>query len=274
MKRPVARKLVAFGLLLQVIAALSVHDVATAAATPNTRASIVEMAPADRTRLGRQESLYVRIEYTSDEPVHLWARPYLRGVQVENAMSNASAWYSGNGEALGWFALRDPGEIDEVRIRAGGGDPYHEWDVVSQRVRISWTSSPAPDSAEPKWVGTLVAEQTARMREDQQRRAQEPVAAGSVALFSGFMALIVAVGIAGIVVPFRAFWKWRGGWRVAAAVPAALIGFVILRIIAGTAIDPTSHNLWPFEILQFGVIALVITAALKLARRWVGVDAT
>lgn len=271
MNRIVARKLVAFGLLLQAAAVLSVHDVATAA-TADTRAHIVEMAPADRARLGRQETLYVRIEYSSDAPVHLWARPFLRGVQVENAMSNASPWYSGSGEALGWFALREPGEIDEVRIRAGGGDPYREWDVASQRVRLGWTSSPAPASAEPEWVGTLVAEQATRMREDQERRAQEPIGAGGMALFSGFMILILVVAIAGVAVPFRAFWKWRGGWRVAAAVPAALIGFVILRIIAGTAIDPTSHNLWPFEILQFGIVALLITGALTVARRWAGAD--
>lgn len=48
--------------------------------------------------------------------------------------------------------------------------------------------------------------------------------------------------------------------------------FVVLRIVVDTAHDPTSHNLWPFEILQVGVVALGIIAVLKLARRFLGVQ--
>ncbi len=77
--------------------------------------------------------------------------------------------------------------------------------------------------------------------------------------------------VAGIGVPLWSVWKWRGGWRIAAAVPATLILFVVLRIIVDTARDPTSHNLWPFEILQFGVLALLIVGGLELARRFRGV---
>jgi hypothetical protein len=55
-------------------------------------------------------------------------------------------------------------------------------------------------------------------------------------------------------------------------VPAAVIGFVVLRIVVDTSRDPTSHNLWPFEILQFGVVALVIIGILKVARRFMGVQ--
>ncbi|MGH8286359.1 MAG: hypothetical protein ACRETT_11405, partial [Steroidobacteraceae bacterium] len=66
----------------------------------------------------------MRIEYATDEPISLWARPYFNGNQVEKAMSNASAQHAGTGEALGWFALTAPGEVDEIRVRAGGGKPY------------------------------------------------------------------------------------------------------------------------------------------------------
>lgn len=41
-------------------------------------------------------------------------------------------------------------------------------------------------------------------------------------------------------------WRWRGGWRIAAA-PAMVMSFVVLRIVVDTARDPTSRNLWPFE---------------------------
>ncbi|MFH0342975.1 MAG: hypothetical protein ACHBNF_12780 [Chromatiales bacterium] len=53
--------------------------------------------------------------------------------------------------------------------------------------------------------------------------------------------------------------------------PTAIVGFVVLRILIDTAGDPTSHNLWPFEILIFGTGALVIIGVLKMARRLMGV---
>lgn len=38
---------------------------------------------------------------------------------------------------------------------------------------------------------------------------------------------------------------WAAGLAVAAAVPCA----VMLRVIADVARDPTTHNLWPFELV-------------------------
>ncbi len=77
--------------------------------------------------------------------------------------------------------------------------------------------------------------------------------------------------IGGIALPLRSARRWSGGWRIAAFAPLGLMGFVILRIVIDTAIDPTSHNLWPFEILIFGAVALLIVFALKIARRILGV---
>ena len=62
------------------------------------------------------------------------------------------------------------------------------------------------------------------------------------------------------------FWKVTG--IVGASVPAA----VLARVIWDGAHDPTSHNLWPFEILQFGLVALAIIGVLKLVRRFLGVQ--
>ena len=41
-----------------------------------------------------------------------------------------------------------------------------------------------------------------------------------------------------------------------------------MRIVVETAHDPTSHNLWPFEVLMYGTISLAFMAALKIARRF------
>ncbi len=120
-------------------------------------------------------------------------------------------------------------------------------------------------------VTDLLAIEKARYQEDAQRRASEPVSAGELAFFNGFVLAVLALLIVGIGVPLWSVWKWRGGWRVAAAVPAAIILFVVLRIVTDTSRDPTSHNLWPLEILQFGGVALLMVGGLKLARRFMGV---
>jgi hypothetical protein len=48
------------------------------------------------------------------------------------------------------------------------------------------------------------------------------------------------------------------------------VGLVVLRIVLGTALDPTSHNLWPFELLQASVVSLVAIGALTAGRRLLG----
>ena len=119
----------------------------------------------------------------------------------------------------------------------------------------------------------MKAVDAARSREDAQRRASEPVTAGDLLLYNGFMLLMLALLLAGIGVPLWSVRKWRGAWRIAAAVPVAVVAFVGLRIVVDTARDPTSHNLWPFEIITYGAIALALIGALWLARRLMRVEA-
>jgi hypothetical protein len=243
------------------------------AALAESSARIIETQPSTSTTLGQNQSFYVRVEYQTDEPINLWARPFFNGKEVERAMSNASSRYLGSGEALGWFELIDAGAVDEIRIKAGGGKPYREWVLASQPVQLRWTQMRT--TAEPKaaWVDELIAAETARRHEDAQRRASEPVSVGDIALMNGFMLFMLALFIAGIGIPLWTMWKWRGGWKIAAAVPLAVIAFVALRIVVDTARDPTSHNLWPFEIIIYGAVAVAIIGALKIARRMWGVEA-
>jgi hypothetical protein len=257
--------------VLSLLALLSFAQLPTALAGPSAR--IVETQPSMNATLGHGQSFYVRIEYATDEPISLWARPFFNGEEVKRAMSNASSAYLGSGEALGWFELIDAGAVDEIRIKAGGGKPYREWVLASQPVQLRWMQTSAATDPRAAWVDELIAAETARMHEDAQRRADEPVSVGGAALVSGFMLFMLALLVAGIGVPLWSVWKWRGGWRIAAAVPVAVIAFVVLRIIIDTARDPTSHNLWPFEIIIFGAVAVGIIGALKIARRMMGVQA-
>lgn len=238
----------------------------------DTQASIGELSAAEGSKLGVGTSLYVRIDYDSDAAIRLWARPYREGHEVRQAMSSGSELLSGTGQALGWFALTEPGDIDEIRIRAGGGSPYREWVVANVPVRYSWSAAASPETGKPPWVEDLLQEVSARSEQRARQQAREPAKTSDVAWINGFMLLIVAIAVGSIALPVRSMIRWHGGWRLAAAVPLGLMTFVILRIIIDTTLDPTSHNLWPFEIVMFGACAVAIIGALWLARKVLGVS--
>jgi hypothetical protein len=219
----------------------------TGPAAADSEATVADTHPAAEARLAPNETFYVLISYTTDEPISLWARPFLNGKEVLKVMTNPSSPHEGSGEALGWFQLTEPGYVDEVRIKAGGGKPYREWEIARYPVQLEWRAS-GKARPRPEFTG------------------------GDMAFFSGFMLFMLALGIGGLIVPVWTARKWQGGWRIAALVPVVVMGFVILRILFDTARDPTSHNLWPFEIIMFGGIALAVIVVLKLLRKMVGAD--
>jgi hypothetical protein len=237
------------------------------AQTPPT-VQVLETYPAgDTVALARNQNFYLRMAYASDHPIKIWAEPYFHGEQAQ-AGSNPSRTYSGSGEALGWFFLMDAdARVDEVRIRAGDGSPSGTHEVARYAVDVHGGASAASDAGTPDWVTKLSALDKAAQRADYEKRMNTPPSGGDMALFGGFMLLILALGIGGFLAPAWGLWRWRGGRRLAAAVPAVLMAFVVLRIVAGTANDPTSHNLWPFEVLSAGASSVGAMIVLAIARR-------
>jgi hypothetical protein len=80
--------------------------------------------------------------------------------------------------------------------------------------------------------------------------------------------LVIVVSIA-IVVLGPQIWAirvWQGVWRWLAAAPLLLVGADLVLILASTAIDPTSHNLWPLELAMLALIGLPVVGVLWLVR--------
>ena len=224
--------------------------------------------PGATVLLPPNENFYVRLRYVTDTPISIWARPYLLGREV-NAGSNPSRTYNGTGEALGWFFLMHPGDqVDEVRITAGDGSHDGTHLVATHRVHVVGGTQAIEARTEPNWVVELNREDKAAQQADYERRMNTPPSAGDVVLFNGFMLTVLALGVFAFGAPAWALWRWRGGWRIAAAIPAVMMAFVVVRIGFGVSRDPTSHNLWPFEILQVGALSVVVMAVLFAARRF------
>ncbi len=51
-----------------------------------------------------------------------------------------------------------------------------------------------------------------------------------------------------------------------------MMAFVALGILVDVGRDPTSHNLWPFEILQVGAFSVAVMAALWAVRKRYGAE--
>ncbi len=221
-------------------------------------------------RLARNQNFHLRLAYESDQPVGIWLKAYHQG-KPANVGSSPSRQVSGSGEAMGWFFFMQPGDVvDEIRIVAGDGSRDNTPVVATWRGRIVAGSDADALAPEPQWVVEMREQARLAQQRDYEARMAAPVESGDVALLGGFMLLVLAFGVFGIAAPFWGIWRWRGAWRLAAVVPAAVMVFVVLRIIVGTAIDPTSHNLWPFEIVMAGGISSVAMVALLIARKLSG----
>ncbi|MGH8232616.1 MAG: hypothetical protein ACREPU_00235 [Rhodanobacteraceae bacterium] len=233
------------------------------------RAEVMGTWPAGETvTLGPNQSFYLHLRYTSDRPVRIWARPYFQGKQVNVGSNPSRTFPAGSGEALGWFFLMQPDEqVDEVCIGAGDGSTERTPVVATYPVSISGGGDVAQTSPQPAWVANLRAADAAAQRAAYKKSMNTPMTAGDSALFNGFMLAMFGIGILGFAWPAWGLWRWRGGWQVAVAVPAALMVFVVLRLAVDVTRDPASHNLWPFEILQAGGLSVVIMLVLQVARK-------
>lgn len=262
---------------LHAMALLAVFAAGLALAGParaETTVSVLETFPSgDDVVLGGNQSFYLRLEYRTDTSVRIWVQPYFRGKPAD-AGSNPSQTYTGTGEAFGWFFLMRPGdEVDEVRIKAGDGSLERTPVVATLRVHVVGGDAPA-QAREPDWVTEKKSQVAEAERRDYQARMNTPLTGGDMALVGGFMLAVAVVGLGVIVLPVWALRRWRGGWRLAALAPTAAIAFVALRLVIDVSRDPTSHNLWPFEILMTGVPCLVVLVVLAIARKVTGAGRT
>lgn len=88
----------------------------------------------------------------------------------------------------------------------------------------------------------------------------------SFMLQSVFLLLIAALAIGFFVATYDALRRWRGGWRLAALLPPLGVIVVGATIVVEISIDPTTHNLWPFEVLGAVVVAGAALGGIKLTR--------
>ena len=81
-----------------------------------------------------------------------------------------------------------------------------------------------------------------------------------------FTLFVLILGIGLTVFGVRALVRWQDGWRWAALVPLLLVLGMVLKLVVEIRADPTSHNLWPFEVLSVIVFAGAVLGVIELCR--------
>lgn len=76
--------------------------------------------------------------------------------------------------------------------------------------------------------------------------------------------VLAGVGIGLVGATGYALRNWTSGWRWIAGAPLLYVIVTTLKIVVDVRADPTSHNLWPFEMLGTLAIAAVVLGALYL----------
>ncbi|MGH8192394.1 MAG: hypothetical protein ACREP2_13240, partial [Rhodanobacteraceae bacterium] len=241
-------------------------------ARAETTAQVVATWPSgDTVTLGRNQTFYLRVRYHSDAPTHLWATAYGDGGPLHVGTNSSRVYPAGDGDALVWFFFLQPGEtVDGIRISAGDGSDARTHVVADYPVQVSGGDEPAAASGEPEWVGRLRQQDKAAQDAAYKQAMNAPTSVSDTFLIYGFIVAVLASIVFGFAMPAWCLWRWRGTWRMLAAVPAVVIGFVVLRIFFDTARDPTSHNLWPFEIVMWGGLGSVWMVVLGLVHRFSG----
>jgi hypothetical protein len=240
------------------------------AAQAATTVRVLETYPAgDNISLPSNHNFRMRLAYASDTPVGIWIQPFFQGKRVLNIGTSPSAQYVGEGEAMAWFFFMKPGEeVDEIRITAGDGrtNPV----VATYRVHVVGTGASAAVETPPAWVTDMQARARIAQKEAMDAGMREPVGIVTRLLIFAVGLAMLGLGLAGLGAPLWMCWRWRGGWRLAAAMPVALMAFAVLRFAIDVSRDPTSHNLWPLELLLFALLSLAVSAALLIARKMAG----
>lgn len=168
---------------------------------------------------------------------------------------------AGGGVAV-LFTFLQPKEgdvhVDEIVVKtadagmASTRDPAGETHVIP--VDATWTAATSQTQLpDPSWVTDHRAQANAR-RAAARAAVPPPGPFENLLWFVGSI-LFLALAVGAIWLPIRWIRRWQGGWRIAAVACLVPVPLSVANITFGLMTDPTSHNLFPFEIAMAGAVA-------------------
>lgn len=222
--------------------------------------------PGDRVELAPGQEFHLRLAYTADPFARIFARPYLHGREV-SANASPSPAYRGTGETTVWFSFVDAdARADEVRIFVGNSSGLKRPALV-RRVSIVGSANAGALPPAPAWVATLKGNV-----EVATGGPQQPLIKSDRTGLRMFMAVMFGIGVFGLVAPAWCFRRWRGRWRIAAAVPMVAMFLFVAFLLLTAVFAPDSLGLFPFVVLMVAVPCSLAIVAMFVARKLTGAD--
>jgi hypothetical protein len=83
---------------------------------------------------------------------------------------------------------------------------------------------------------------------------------------NGFELLMLASVLIGVLLPAWYAWRWQGLWRWLVILPAVFMVLIVVNLIVAITLDPSSHNMWPFEILMALFVSFIVVGGLRILR--------
>lgn len=241
-------------------------SIASVPAHAGHEVEVLETYPPGRhVTLGPGEKLYLRIAWSTDTMTWIHARPYLGGREVQAWTSPSPRYDQGSGETAAWFSFTGKHDrADEIRLFVGNSKRRlgAAYEVSVESVASATARPPAP-----AWVAALESRVV-----DATGGPQPEPSASDMRWFNGFMLAVAGLAVFGLVAPIWCFRRWRGRWRIAAAIPMVGMGLFVAFLLLTAAFDPGSLNLLPFVVLMAAVPGSLAIVLLFLARKLTGAD--
>ncbi len=226
---------------------------------------VLETYPPGRdVTLGPGEKFYVRIAWSTDSMTRIFLRPYRDGDEVRVLNSPSPRYDRGSGETVAWFSFTDADDsVDELRLFVGNSK--HRLGATHAVAVRSGAAAARPPA--PAWVAeleTAVVEATGG--------PPEPPSDPDERWFKRFMLTVAGLALFGLLAPVWGVLRWRGRWRIAAAVPMVGMGLFVVFLLLTALFDPGSLGLLPLVVLLAAVPSSLFMVVLFLARWLTGAN--
>ena len=239
----------------------------TLPATAGVSVEVVDTWPGTDQSLDVQQKFYVLLQYTSEQPVRIYVRPYTAGKHSNAITHGAVSLPAGTNETLGWFAMRSAGVVDEIRIAVDSKNSGYPENVLTVPVQLAWQpGGMVTGSGQPEWIARI------NQRNDElwlaeQKKAAEETSVAEKGLGSLIILILFGIPLVTLALCVLAVVRWKGIWLNAGGVPLVMFALWLALFLFDVSRDPTSHNLWPFELLIWSSVTLFWLLTWFVARK-------
>jgi hypothetical protein len=183
--------------------------------------SISETHPGLSGQIPLWGKLSIKLNYRATQSIRFRLEGYAGGQKVSMSSSNIMPSYPpGEGEALVWFASKDPRKIDEIRIVAMTSQ-LQPLATISSPVLLEWSSTAPSSPRTPAWYARLNKEQQDLSKQNAGPPSTSHTELGMLVVGIGGMSILGYIALQ----PF-AVYRLRGRWwahRGIASIDSGLI---------------------------------------------------